>query len=627
MPRRTDAPPPHGPQPEPFETTGAFALPNDLAGGFPAANDPAGAFPPHRGPREDEVGPFETTGAFARPPEWDQPAGHGGFSGPSTGDFPPAPNGPGEPPFRGPEQTAAFGGPGMPGAQGPGAQGSGPFDRPSPLDAAAERTSFFDVPAERTAFFDGPADRNGPADRMGAPDGPPGHPGPFDGPGDGPGPFGRPGDGTGPGPFRQPGDAPAPFGQPGHGPGPFGQPGDGSGPFGPSGADSGPFGGPGAFDGDADRRDPFDDPERTARFDSPSDPSQVYSAPPEPGDVKVAGEPTAALAPAWASAETGFLDSGWSNDTDAPDEEPRGRRGRRKSGRGGGGGGGGGGDDVLAAPSGAGKGRVALLSVAAVAVVLGGTVAGVKFMSSSGDPAGCQGTTCAAVQATSSNPGPSVSGPAEEESEAPPEDELAEEAAEETEPAQTPTPTASSNVRTPPRTAASPTPTPSKSRTKKPAEPADEKTEDPPVEESASETPSEEVSTLDDSHTDTGEGSPSGSTPVPTSTGTVSSSGSGAGSSVNVKQTIKQRIATYSANLTLSNTSPETLQNPTVSVPVDGRVTDVDGAEWTQDGDLLILDLTASIAAGASVEVTFTATGRGSEAQNCGLVAGECAVT
>ncbi|MFD0470639.1 hypothetical protein ACFQ0B_21825 [Nonomuraea thailandensis] len=270
---------------------------------------------------------------------------------------------------------------------------------------------------------------------------------------------------------------------------------------------------------------------------------------------------------------------------------------------------------------------MALLSVAAVAVVLGGTVAGVKFMSSSGDPAKCEGTTCAAVQVTSSGPGPSVSEPAEEESEAPSEDEPVEDAAEDSEPAQTPTPTASSNVRTPPRTTASPTPTPSKSKTKRPADPVDEETEDPPVEESASETPSEEVSTLDDSHTDTGAGSPTGGTPAPTSTGTVGSSGSGAGSSVNVRQTIKQRITTYSANLTLSNTSPQTLQNPTVSVPVDGRVTDVDGAEWTQDGDLLILDLTATIAAGASVEVTFTATGRGSEAQNCGLVAGDCVVT
>ncbi|AQZ69158.1 Translation initiation factor 2 [[Actinomadura] parvosata subsp. kistnae] len=545
MPRRTDAPPPRGPQPEPFETTGAFALPSDLAGGLPPANDPAGAFPPPRGPKEDEAGPFETTGAFARPPEWDQQGGRGDFSGPSTGDFP----------ANGPDGTAVFGAPGAP---GPGAPGSNPFDRPGPLDAAAERTSFFDVPAERTAFFDGPPDR------MGAPA--PGQPDP-----------GRPGDGRPP----------------------FGRPGEGTGPFGAA------------------------DPEGTARFDAPSGPTGVYSGPPEPGDIKVAGEPTAALTPAWASAETGFLDSGWSNDPGPQDDEPRGRRGRRKQGRGAGGGGGG--DDVLAAPSGPGKGRVALLSVAAVAVVLGGTVAGVKFMSSSGEPGKCEGATCAAVQVTSSAPGPAVSEPAEEDSEAPTDEEPAEEAAEDSEPAETPTPTASSNVRTPQRVTTTPTPSPSKSKTKKPAEPKDEETEDPPVEESVSETPSDEVSTLDDTHTDTGAGTPGGSTPAPTFTGSVGSTGGNAGS-VNVKQTIKQRLATYSADLTLSNTSPQTLENPTVSVPVDGRVTDVDGAEWTQDGDLLILDLTVPLAAGESVEVTFTATGRGSEAQNCGLVAGECVV-
>ncbi|MGW4791721.1 hypothetical protein ACWEPC_04780 [Nonomuraea sp. NPDC004297] len=572
MPRRADTPAPRGPQPEPFETTGAFALPNDHAGG------PAGALPPRRGPREDEAGPFETTGAFVRPSEWDQPGGRRDFAGPATGDFGPAtgdfPAVPPGDPFAGPDAT-------------PGAQGPNPFDRPTPLDGAAERTSFFDVPAERTAFFDRPRDHEVP---------PPGHPGPFDGPGRGaPGPFGGP-DGN-PGPFGGPDNGPGRFDGPGGGPG------GGPGPFG------GPGGGPGPFDGPGDR---------TARFDAP--PGPVFGGPPEPGDVKVAGEPTSAMAPAWAEAETGFLGSGWSNDSDDPGEEPRGRRGRRKQGRGGGGGD----DDLLAAPSGAGKGRVALLSVAAVAIVLGGTVAGVKFVSS-GDQGKCEGATCAAVQITSGQPGPVASEPTEEESEQAPEDDPADETtAKEDEPSETPTPTATYNVRTPPRTTSSPTPTPSKSRTKTPAQP-EEDTKESPAEESVSETPTEEVSTVDDSDTEGGGGSTENTaTPAPT-TGTFGQTGNAG--SVNVKQTIQQRITSYSANLTLSNTSPVTLQNPTVSVPVDGRVTDVDGAEWTQDGDLLILDVSASLAAGASVQVTFKATGRGSEAQNCGLVAGECVIT
>jgi hypothetical protein len=143
-----------------------------------------------------------------------------------------------------------------------------------------------------------------------------------------------------------------------------------------------------------------------------------------------------------------------------------------------------------------------------------------------------------------------------------------------------------------------------------------------------SETPTDEASTLDED--DTNVAPPDGTTtaPTPVDTGTFGSNDSGGrGNSVNVRQTITQKIATYSADLTLSNTSPQPLANPTISVPVDGRVTDVDGAEWTQDGDLLILDVSATLAAGASVEVSFEATGRGSEAPNCGMVEGECSVT
>lgn len=535
MPRHTDGPPPRAPQSEPFETTGAFALPNDSAGGFPPANDPGAAFPPHRG----DAGPFETTGAFARPPEWSSPSGpsdppNGFFDAPGTGDEPGFFGGPetfdGRAPFNGPpdqyngpaDQTAVFNA--RPGRPGPGAQGPG-----------------------QPGFFGGP------------PSGPPS--GPFDRPG----PFGGPDDRL----FDGPGDRPGPF--------------DADRPF-------------GSFEeGPADR---------TARFDSPSGP--VFGGPPEPGDIKVAGEPTAVQAPAWADAETGFLGSGWSNDEP---EEPGERRSRRKSGRGGGGGGG----DVLAAPSGAGKGRVALLSVAAVAVVLGGTVAGVKFMSSPGGT--CEGATCAAVQATSSQPGPAISEPAEEES---PEEEPSG-TEEESTPSKTPTPTASYSARTPRRTA-SPTPTPTKTKVKK--APAEDPAEDPPVEDTVSESPSEEVSSLG---SDTEVAVPDGATPAPTETGPFGSTSSGGG--VNVQQTIQQRLTTYKAELTVSNSSAQTLQNPTVSVPVDGKVVNVDGAEWTQDGDLLILDVSTSLAAGTSIDVSFTATGRGSKAQTCGMVAGECAVT
>ncbi|TDC04692.1 hypothetical protein E1267_22185, partial [Nonomuraea longispora] len=65
MPRRTDTPPPRAPQSEPFETTGAFALPADAASGFSPANDPRSPFQPPQGQWGEEAGPMETTGAFA----------------------------------------------------------------------------------------------------------------------------------------------------------------------------------------------------------------------------------------------------------------------------------------------------------------------------------------------------------------------------------------------------------------------------------------------------------------------------------------------------------------------------------------------------------------------------------
>ncbi|MGP3956054.1 hypothetical protein ACTWPT_08660 [Nonomuraea sp. 3N208] len=333
----------------------------------------------------------------------------------------------------------------------------------------------------------------------------------------------------------------------------------------------------------------------------------------------MAGEPTAVQAPAWAEAETGFLGSGWSADSglDEPDER-KGRRGRRNAGRGGGHGGGRGDDEVLAAASGGGKGRVALLSVAAVAVVLGGTVAGVKLMSSTGAPAKCEGTTCAAAQ-TTGQPGPAVSDPAPEETETEPEEEPVEE---ETAPSETPTPTTSYIPRTPRRTtSATPTPTPTRTRVKKSTTPTPTQTSDAPVEEAVTVSPSEDPGSLDESDTPT-----VSATPDPTAdAGTFNSGGSGG--SVNVRQRISQRMTTYRADMTFSNTSREQLDNPTVSVPVEGRVLSVSGAEWTQDGDLLILDLQGSLAAGDSTDVSFTATGYGQEAETCGMVTGECVVS
>ncbi|MBF8188766.1 hypothetical protein ITP53_24135 [Nonomuraea sp. K274] len=587
MPRREHGPPPRGPEPEPFETTGAFALPNDPAGGFPPANDPAGSFPP---PYADEAGPFETTGAFARPPDWDQsadrpaagPLDGPGADGPAerTGFF----TAPGRSGFNAPDRPAFDGqDAGHPGVfGGPPGPHDGPFDRPAPYDG--QGTPGVPGPFDRPGPYDGPGGGAGPFDRPGGHPGPYGGPGGFEEPWDGAGVVNRPAGGTGP--FDHPSDGAGPFDHPSDGTGPFGQAPDGTGPF----------------DGPDDR---------TARFDAPSGPRPVYGGPPEPGDVKVAGEPTAALTPAWAEAETGFLGAGWSQDSGIDDaDEPRGRRGRRKAGRD---------EDLLAAPSGGGgRGRVALLSVAAVAVVLGGTVAGVNFMSGS-DPK-CAGATCAAVQAPSAPPSSDVAEPPVEEESEPVEEEPS---AEESTSSEAPTPTATYSAPLPRRTAA-PRPTPTKTKVKVPKAADEEPVEEPPVEESASETPPEEVSTLDDS--DTAVAPTVDSTPVPTASNETLDSAPGIGDSVKVEQTVRQRLTNYSAQLKLSNAAQAPLKRPTISLPVSGRVMNVTGADWSQDGDLLILDLPESLPAGDSVDVSFTATGRGSEPGNCGLISGECAV-
>jgi hypothetical protein len=274
---------------------------------------------------------------------------------------------------------------------------------------------------------------------------------------------------------------------------------------------------------------------------------------------------------------------------------------------------------VLGVPPGAGggkgKGRMALLSVAAVAVVLGGTVAGVKFMSSSG-PEKCAEASCAAVQTTTS-PSPTESVPDTEE---PAEDEPTDEPAEEetTAPSDAPAPTTTYGNRAP-RRSQTPTPKPTRTKTKATAQPTQD--DDPPADDLSTEEPTEDPTSLDNS--DTGVVPTVGSSAAPSSTAQSAPSGG----SVNVRQTVKQqRMASYKATLHVTNQSRDPLENATFSVTVEGRVMDVNGASWTQDGDLLIVDLSGSLAAGESVDVTYSATGKAEEPGTCGLVGGECSV-
>ncbi|MFD1536433.1 hypothetical protein [Nonomuraea guangzhouensis] len=357
----------------------------------------------------------------------------------------------------------------------------------------------------------------------------------------------------------------------------------------------------------------------TRDFNEPFGATQVFGSneafgpppnePPAPGDIKVYGAPTMvdAPTPAWAdsgdNADNGFLGSGWSSDEPIDEPEPRRRRGRKKPPAD---------PDVLAAPPSGGRGKVALLSVAAVAVVLGGTVAGVKFMSSSDDPAKCSGTTCAAVQ-VSNQPGPKVTESAPEEE--PTEEPSDEPTKKESKPADTPRPSATVNVRTP-RRSASPTPTPTKTKTKDPVRPTREPVATSPTE-SPTEEPTEESTTINDPNT--------GAPVDPQSSVTANPLAGGQSVSLNF-DVVNQGLVGYTAHLDVVNASAEALPALTVSLPIRGRVLDVKGAGWTQDGDQLIIDLSQSLDTGGSTQLTISATGRGAAPANCGLVGGECAV-
>ncbi|MFD2349271.1 hypothetical protein ACFSTC_07635 [Nonomuraea ferruginea] len=78
--------------------------------------------------------------------------------------------------------------------------------------------------------------------------------------------------------------------------------------------------------------------------------------------------------------------------------------------------------------------------------------------------------------------------------------------------------------------------------------------------------------------------------------------------------------------MSVTNDSRKTLSVFTLSMPVKGKVLDVEGADWTQDGNLLILDMTTPIATGATADLTISATGKAGAPKSCGLVGGECAV-
>ncbi|MFG3440151.1 hypothetical protein ACGF0J_23115 [Nonomuraea sp. NPDC047897] len=519
--------------------------------------------------RRSQSDPFETTGAFAAPP----PRADGSADG---GAVPPAAR-----PF---ETTGAF-------ARPP------EWDAPA-AGEAVESTQTFGPPA-----FDAPR----PADPFG------GGSGPFAAAGRSSAPEPSDTHVFGPSMAAQGGGAPGGTGPQGFGP----AGGDATQGFGPAGGDATQaFGAPGGRPDGLNGQDGPDGSERTQALQAPG-------GPPEPGDVKVYGSPTMVDAPApeWSERDNGFLGSGWSSDEPKAEEPVSRRRGRRTSPPGGGD------DDRTDAPGGGRRGRLALLSVAAVVVVLGGTVAGVKLMSGSGASEQCQGATCAAVQGTN-QPGPLASSPADgagdpmEEDIEEPSEEPTGKPADDATPSGSATPRATATAPAPRRTSS---PEPRPTRTKKAqVRPSDEPSPPTFEESTPTETPTDEVTTI----IDPGGKPTDGTTAAPLPTGSTTAAPQGAGQTVNVDfDVVRQRVTGYTARVDVVNASAEPLRSPTLSMPVEGRVVSVKGAEWSQDGDLLIIDVTGSLEAGGSAAITFSATGKAAQPANCGLVGGDCAVS
>jgi hypothetical protein len=81
----------------------------------------------------------------------------------------------------------------------------------------------------------------------------------------------------------------------------------------------------------------------------------------------------------------------------------------------------------------------------------------------------------------------------------------------------------------------------------------------------------------------------------------------------------------YTGRLTITNSGP-TLARWSVRMPVGGDVTEADGAEWTQQGDVLVLSSTRALGQNDQVMISFTADGDSTLPQSCELSGGDCRI-
>ncbi|GAA3420516.1 hypothetical protein GCM10018952_63980 [Streptosporangium vulgare] len=278
-----------------------------------------------------------------------------------------------------------------------------------------------------------------------------------------------------------------------------------------------------------------------------------------------------------------------------------------------------------------GRIRKTVLIVAAVAVVLGGTVIGVRALTGSGSPVDCPPAGC--VAAASNQPVPEADTgdePVSEEpsEEPPPEDEPSEAGDKTPKPGDgrarsTPAPERTS-TRGGGGGTSTPRPTPTRKATRAPVDtdepsPSDEPADDP------SPSLTQEPLVVGDRTPPPGEPlSSTGPDPVPSET-TSSAFPLAGGAAITVgADIVRDRSRSYTVELVVA--ASESVERLKVSVPVSGEVTSVNGADWEQVGDKLLIESPEGLGADEELVVTFTASGEAEIPRSCQSDQGECAV-
>ncbi|WP_436760134.1 hypothetical protein [Streptosporangium sp. V21-05] len=278
-----------------------------------------------------------------------------------------------------------------------------------------------------------------------------------------------------------------------------------------------------------------------------------------------------------------------------------------------------------------GRIRKTVLIVAAVAVVLGGTVVGVRALAGSGSPADCPPAGC--VAAASNQPVPE-----DDTADEPVAEEPSEEPAPEDEPSEagdkTPKPGdgRARSTPAPERTStrgggggtSTPRPTPTRKATRAPLDTDEPSSSDEPTDE-PSPSLTQEPLVVGDRTPATGEPlSSAGPDPVPSETASSAAPLAGGAAITVDADVVRDRSRSYTVELVVA--ASENVERLQVSVPVSGEVTAVSGADWEQVGDSLLIESPEGLGAGEELRVTFTANGDAEVPRSCRSDQGECAV-